>query len=71
MALVHSRVHRIFFKYSMPKTGGCGGCVAVIGLEGINHRYDVYQWKGEAKDSAQSTSTIKDEYLNVGEDIDA
>lgn len=44
MALVHSRVHRIFFIYPMKETGGCGGCCAVVGLEGVNHRYDVYQW---------------------------
>lgn len=46
MALVHSRVQRVFYIYSMPKTGGCGGCCAIVGLDGVNHRYDAYRWVG-------------------------
>lgn len=44
MALVHSRVSRVFFIYSMPLTGGCGGCAAIAGLDSVNHRYEVYRW---------------------------
>jgi len=51
MALVHSRVTRIFFVKNMPLTGGCGGFVGVAGGTGVNHRYDVYQWLGDGRDS--------------------
>lgn len=44
MALVHSRVARVFFAHPMERTGGCGGCTAVTGLNGVNHRYEVYRW---------------------------
>lgn len=50
MALVHSRVSRIFFIHSMPQTGGCGGCTAITGLNGVNHRYEVYKWDETIED---------------------
>jgi len=49
MALLHSRVKMIFYVFPMPRTGGCGGLVkeSVPGLEGVNHRFGIWRWKGE------------------------
>ncbi|KAF9519648.1 hypothetical protein BS47DRAFT_1312257 [Hydnum rufescens UP504] len=51
MALVHSRLARVFFVRDMPLTGGCGGVVGVSGGAGVNHRYDIYQWLGDGKNA--------------------
>lgn len=64
MALVHSRVQRVFFVRSMPKTGGCGGCTSVTGLKGVNHRYEVYRWDEEEVGG-------REERLVVGDSVDA
>ncbi|KAL4073156.1 hypothetical protein V8B97DRAFT_1869217 [Scleroderma yunnanense] len=47
MALLHSRVKEVFYLYSMPKTGGCGGAVCVPALEGVNHRFTIAIWREE------------------------
>lgn len=49
MALVHSRVRRLFFLHPLP-TGACAGCprsrpgLHVPALPGLNHRMEVWQW---------------------------
>ena len=47
MALIHSRVKEVFYLYSMDKTGGCGGVACLPTLKGVNHRFEIYQWKAE------------------------
>lgn len=64
MALVHSRVARVFFIHPMVRTGGCGGCTAVTGLNGVNHRYEVYRWN-------QSTDDFGANGLAIDEKFDA
>lgn len=60
MALVHSRVKRVFFIYPSPGTGGfCGACndgqpichgmqdggpFAIHEQSGLNHKYEVWRW---------------------------
>lgn len=71
MALVHSRVARVFFVRDMPLTGGCGGVVGVTGGTGVNHRYDVYQWFGDKRDAEREDNChIEDQDL-VDDYIDA
>jgi tRNA-specific adenosine deaminase 3 len=59
MALVHSRVSRIFFIHPMPLTGGCGGCAAIVGLDGVNHRYEVYRWDDNREDLGASALLLE------------
>jgi tRNA-specific adenosine deaminase 3 len=47
MALLHSRVKAVFYFLPMRETGGCGGITCLPKLEGVNHRFDIYQWKGD------------------------
>ncbi|KAI6114115.1 hypothetical protein F5141DRAFT_1104319 [Pisolithus sp. B1] len=39
MALLHSRVK---------ETGGCGGAACISALKGVNHRFTIAVWKGDA-----------------------
>ncbi|KAI6123437.1 hypothetical protein EDD16DRAFT_650499 [Pisolithus croceorrhizus] len=48
MALLHSRVKEVFYLYPMPKTGGCGGAACIPALKGVNHRFTIAVWKGDA-----------------------
>jgi len=50
MALLHSRVKAVFYFVPMNETGGCGGLTCLPKLEGVNHRFDIYQWKAEGMD---------------------
>jgi len=45
MALLHSRVKDLFYLYPMPRTGGCGGLTCLTTLKGVNHRFNIFQWK--------------------------
>jgi len=45
MALLHSRVKDVFYLYPMPRTGGCGGLTCLTTLKGVNHRFNIFQWK--------------------------
>jgi len=45
MALLHSRVKAVFYLVPMKETGGCGGLSCLPKLDGVNHRFDIYQWK--------------------------
>lgn len=46
MALVHSRVNRVF--YSTPHVdGGLGSKYKVHMQAGLNHHFDVFRWTGE------------------------
>ncbi|KAG2151367.1 hypothetical protein DEU56DRAFT_777532 [Suillus clintonianus] len=45
MALLHSRVKEVFYIVPMPQTGGCGGSACLPALKGVNHRYNVAQWR--------------------------
>eukprot|EP00162_Nutomonas_longa_P008421 comp18519_c0_seq1/m.33253 comp18519_c0_seq1/g.33253 ORF comp18519_c0_seq1/g.33253 comp18519_c0_seq1/m.33253 type:complete len:402 (-) comp18519_c0_seq1:32-1237(-) len=42
MALVHSRISRVFFARPNPHDGGLGGVMQVHSQRAINHRYDAY-----------------------------
>ncbi|KAF8322454.1 cytidine deaminase-like protein, partial [Clavulina sp. PMI_390] len=65
MALVHSRVARVFILHGMPRTGGCGGCTAVTGLNGVNHRYDVYQWNSDSSSIAGAGNVIIEDSVDA------
>ena len=43
----------------MPLTGGCGGCTAIAGLDGVNHRYDVYRWDDTLEDLGASALLLE------------
>ncbi len=42
MALVHSRVGRVFFGRAEPQTGGLGSQYKIHAHHGINHHFEVY-----------------------------
>ncbi|KTW30240.1 hypothetical protein T552_00717 [Pneumocystis carinii B80] len=42
MAMVHSRIFRIFYSINMPKTGGLESNYHIHGRNELNHRYEVY-----------------------------
>jgi tRNA(Arg) A34 adenosine deaminase TadA len=42
MALVHSRVQRLFFTYRNPAHGGAGSVVSLHAMEQLNHHFSVY-----------------------------
>jgi len=64
MALVHSRVRRVFYGYSKSNDddgpGGLGGSVSVHLLKGINHRFEVYAgvMEKECRTAASKASRI-------------
>lgn len=43
MALLHQRVHRVFYGISNPEVGALGGLHKLHGKQGLNHRYLVFQ----------------------------
>ncbi|KAJ7459772.1 cytidine deaminase-like protein [Mycena latifolia] len=48
MALLHSRVKDVVYLLPMEKTGGCGGATCLPTLPGVNHRFSICRWKGDA-----------------------
>ncbi|KII86900.1 hypothetical protein PLICRDRAFT_114055 [Plicaturopsis crispa FD-325 SS-3] len=44
MALLHSRVKEVYFLVPKEKTGGCGSLACLPRLDGVNHRYGIWQW---------------------------
>lgn len=42
MALVHSRIFRVFYSIRMPKTGGLESNYHIHGRNELNHRYQVF-----------------------------
>jgi tRNA-specific adenosine deaminase 3 len=47
MALVHSRVHTVYYLKSTQGSGGCGSTYSVHEEKGLNHRFDVWKRKEE------------------------
>lgn len=45
MGLLHQRVRRVFYAIPDASNGALGGRFRLHGLEGLNHRYDVYRVK--------------------------
>ncbi|KAL0485040.1 tRNA-specific adenosine deaminase [Acrasis kona] len=44
MALVHSRIRRVFYAVRNPLFGGLGGLFSIHEQKSINHRFDVFTW---------------------------
>ena len=42
MALVHSRIGRVFYGISNPSIGGLGSMYKIHSQVGINHHFEVY-----------------------------
>lgn len=49
MALLHSRIAVLCYARAMPGSGGCGSVYRVHEQEGLNHRFEVWQWTGGGK----------------------
>lgn len=47
MALLHSRVREVFYVFSRRKGGGFEGAFGVHGRKDLNHRFEVWRWRGE------------------------
>ncbi|KAJ8293198.1 tRNA-specific adenosine deaminase subunit tad3 [Rhodotorula toruloides] len=46
MSLLHSRIKNLFFIKRAPGAGGCGSLYSVHEDGGLNHRFEVWEWKG-------------------------
>ena len=47
MSLLHSRIASLFFIKRAPGGGGCGSVYSVHEDQGLNHRFDVWEWKAD------------------------
>ncbi|SCZ98046.1 BZ3500_MvSof-1268-A1-R1_Chr3-3g06540 [Microbotryum saponariae] len=47
MALLHSRIANVYYIRKAPGSGGCGSVFAVQEGEGLNHKFEVWEWRGE------------------------
>ena len=56
MALVHSRVRRVFYGIPSLDEGALGSHFAVHALPSLNHRYRAFRWRYNCT-SSTSTST--------------
>jgi tRNA-specific adenosine deaminase 3 len=43
MALLHSRIKRVFYALPMPNTGALGSCYRIHTHPGLNHKFMVYR----------------------------
>ena len=48
MALLHSRVRRVFYHHSNPFCGALGSQYKLHVQQGLNHRFEVYQGRRTA-----------------------
>ncbi|SCV74797.1 BQ2448_7826 [Microbotryum intermedium] len=46
MALLHSRIANVYYIKKAPGSGGCGSVFAVQEGEGLNHKFEVWEWRG-------------------------
>lgn len=46
MALVHSRVRRVFLVCMQPDEGALESHYGIHGFKGLNHRFEVWKWRG-------------------------
>lgn len=46
MSLLHSRIAQLFYIKKSPGSGGCGSVYSVHEDGGLNHRFEVWQWRG-------------------------
>ena len=49
MALVHSRVRRVFLVCMQPDEGALESHYGIHGFKGLNHRFEVWKWRGWRK----------------------
>ncbi|ORX34274.1 hypothetical protein BD324DRAFT_605115 [Kockovaella imperatae] len=61
MALLHSRVKEVFYIFPRSRGGGLNG-MGVHGRKDLNHKFQVWEWRGELEQSLK-------EALKVDEDI--
>lgn len=47
MALLHSRISNLFFVKKSSGSGGCGSEYSVHEDKGLNHKFEVWEWKGK------------------------
>lgn len=47
MSLLHSRIANLFYIKRAPGSGGCGSVYSVHEDEGLNHRFEVWEWKAQ------------------------
>ena len=60
MALLHSRVREVFYVISRPRGGGFEGAFGVHGKKDLNHRFDVWRWKGHLDGGWQEDLRVED-----------
>ena len=50
MALLHSRVREVFYVFPRRRGGGFEGAFGVHARKDLNHRFEVWRWKGEVSE---------------------
>jgi tRNA-specific adenosine deaminase 3 len=48
------------YLYPMAQTGACGSVTCLSVLEGVNHRYFIFQWKQNTKDHVMGSVMRQD-----------
>ncbi|KAK4701674.1 tRNA-specific adenosine deaminase 3, partial [Phenoliferia sp. Uapishka_3] len=52
MSLLHSRISNLFYIKRAPGSGGCGSLYSVHEDEGLNHRFEVWEWNKQGGKAA-------------------
>ena len=47
MSLLHSRIAQLYYVKRSAGSGGCGSVYSVHEDGGLNHRFEVWEWKGD------------------------
>lgn len=59
MSLLHSRIKELYYVKKAPGSGGCGSLYRVHEDGGLNHRYEVWEFKGEDKEIGKGIEQLK------------
>ena len=49
MSLLHSRIAELYYIKRAPGSGGCGSVYGVHEDGGLNHRYEVWEWRKDGE----------------------
>ena len=60
MALLHSRVKEVFYIFPRERGGGLGG-MGVHGRKDLNHKFEVWEWRGELGEGVREALSIDEE----------
>lgn len=68
MSLLHSRIAQLYYVKPASGSGGCGSVYGVHEDGGLNHRFEVWEWRGGAGSGAEIGEPT-DAVVGVGLDV--